>query len=90
MSRLGEGVEFGGNAGGLGCTDPLEDLPRLPQACLRVGGVAGGQGAAAQAGQRMGLIPGTADLAGQVQGLPVTGPGPVESRRGPGAASLPR
>src|SRR5450755_4882033 len=43
-SRLGEGVEFGGHAGGLGRTDPLEDLPRRPQAGHRVGGAASGQG----------------------------------------------
>ena len=46
----------------------------LPQAGLRGGGLASGQGAAAQVGQRVGLIPGAADLAGQVQGLPVTRP----------------
>ena len=37
-SRPGEGVQFGGHGGGLGRTDPLEDLLRLPQAGLRVGG----------------------------------------------------
>jgi alkanesulfonate monooxygenase SsuD/methylene tetrahydromethanopterin reductase-like flavin-dependent oxidoreductase (luciferase family) len=73
--RLGEGVQFGGNVTGLGGAHPVEDLSRLPQACLRIGVAAGGQGAAAQSGQGMGFIPGTVDLTGQVQGLPVAGPG---------------
>jgi len=42
-----EGVQFGGDIGGLGRADPLEDLLGLPQAGLRVGGVASGLGAAA-------------------------------------------
>ncbi len=74
-SRVSEGVQFGGNVACLGRAGPLENLVRLPKARLRVGGAAGGQGAPAQAGQRMGFIPATADLAGQVQGAPVTGPG---------------
>ena len=36
------------------------------------GGAAGGDGAAAQAGQRVSLVQGAADRAGQFQGLPVT------------------
>jgi hypothetical protein len=38
---LGKGVEFGGYVSGLGRTDSLEDLLRLPQAGLRIGGVTG-------------------------------------------------
>lgn len=69
--RTGERLEFGGNLGGLGRPDPLEELQRLPQHICCLGGVAGGQGAPAQAGQSVGLVPGAADLAGQVQRLPV-------------------
>jgi hypothetical protein len=68
-SRLGESFEFGGNLGGLGRPDLLEDLQRLPQHVSCPGGVVGGQSAPAQAGQRMSLIPGAAGLAGEVQGL---------------------
>jgi hypothetical protein len=48
-SRLGEGVQFGGDLGGLGPADALEDLQCLPQMTPCVGGAAGGLGAAAQA-----------------------------------------
>jgi hypothetical protein len=52
--------------------DPLEQLPRLPQQVPGFGAVAGGRGAAAQAGQRLGLIMGAADGTGEVQCLLVT------------------
>jgi hypothetical protein len=65
----------------------MEDLPRLLQPRLRVGGSARGQGAAARAGQRLCFIQGTADLAGQVQGLPVTSLGRVSGSRAPAAGS---
>lgn len=68
-SRAGESLEFGGDVGGLGRPDPLEDLQRLAQQVFGLGGVAGGQGAPAQAGQGVRLIPGAADLPGQVQRL---------------------
>jgi hypothetical protein len=68
-SRTGERLEFGGHLGGLGRPDLLEDLQRLPQHVFCLGGAVGGQGAPAQASQRFGLVPGAADLAGQVQGL---------------------
>jgi hypothetical protein len=42
----------------------------------RLGGGAGSQGAAAQAGQRSRLVPGAVDGAGQAQGLPVAPFGP--------------
>src|SRR5262245_49416635 len=61
-SGPGEGAELGGHAAGFGGADLAEDLLRLPQAGLRAGGVAGGQGAAAQARERAGLVPGAADL----------------------------
>ena len=66
---LGGSVEFGGNAGGLGRADPLEYLQGLPQEDLGLRGVAGGQGAAAQAGQCVRLGPGAGDGAGLFQGL---------------------
>ena len=68
----GEGVQLGEQVRDLGRSDPLEDLQRLPQEFLRLRGVAGGQGAAAQASQRVRLVPGAGDCAGQVQGLLVT------------------
>ena len=68
---MGQRLEFGGDLGGLGGLDALEDLQRLPEHVFCPGGVAGGQGAPAQPGQRMGLVPGAADLPGQAQGLPV-------------------
>jgi hypothetical protein len=67
--RLGGSVEFGGNVGGLGRADPLEYLRGLPQESFGVRGLAGGQGAAAQAGQRVSLGPGAGEGAGQFQGL---------------------
>jgi hypothetical protein len=74
--------------GGLGCPDRLEDIQRLPEHLFRPGGVAGGQGAPAQASQCMSLIPGAADLPGQAQGLLVTRSGlaqvPAESVQRPG------
>jgi hypothetical protein len=47
---FGDGVEFGGDAGGLGRAHPPEYLQGLPQHVCCLIGVAGGQGAAAQAG----------------------------------------
>jgi hypothetical protein len=49
--------------------ESLENPQRLPQPRFRLGGAAGRQGAPAQAGQRLRLVHGTADLAGQIQGL---------------------
>ena len=69
--RLGQGAQFAGKVGGFGRPDPLEDLQRLPQLVVCLGGVAGGKSAPAQASQRVGLIPGAADLAGQAQRLPM-------------------
>jgi hypothetical protein len=63
-SLLGEGVQFGGDVGGLGCADPLEDVPCLPEVLGGVAGAAEGQGTAAQAGQRAGFVAGAGDLAG--------------------------
>jgi hypothetical protein len=65
-SSLGKSFEFGGDAGGLDRPDPLEDLQRAAQPVLCLGFVAGGKSAPAQAGQRVGLIPGAVDLPGQV------------------------
>ena len=42
LLRLGEGFEFGGEVGGLGCADPLEDFQCLPDEGLGLGGVAVG------------------------------------------------
>ena len=67
--RLGDGVEFGGKAGGLGRADPLEYLQSLPQEGLGLRGVVGGQGAAAQGGQCVSLGPGAGDGAGLFEGL---------------------
>ena len=64
-----QGVQFDGKLSGFGGADPLEDLQRLAQPGFCLGGAAGGQGAPAQAGQCVRLVPGAADLAGQVQGL---------------------
>ena len=72
MSGPGDGVQFGGDAGGLGCADPLEDVPCLPELLGGVAGAAEGQGTAAEAGQRAGFLAGAGDLAGEGQGLPVT------------------
>jgi hypothetical protein len=83
--RAGKGVYLGEQIPGLGCADPLEYLQCLPQQGLGLRGVAVGHGAAAQAGQGMSLIPGTADGPGQFQSLQVTflslrefTPGPVQ------------
>ena len=46
-SRTGKCLEFGRNVGGLGGPDPLEDLQRLPQVVLGLGGMADGHGASA-------------------------------------------
>jgi hypothetical protein len=67
--RFGDGVEFGGDTGGLDRADPLENLQGLPQEDLGLRGVARGQGAAAQAGQCVSLGPGAGDGAGLFQGL---------------------
>src|SRR5260370_18758853 len=71
QARFGESVEFGGHTSGLGRTDPMEDLPGLPQSVLGAGGVARGQRAAAEAGECLGLITGAADLASQLESRPV-------------------
>jgi hypothetical protein len=63
-SRIGKSFEFGRDAGGFGRADPLEDLQRLPQLVFCLGGMVGGTSAPAKADQRVGLIPGTADLPG--------------------------
>ena len=63
-SRAGEAVQVGGDIGCLGCSYPLEDVPRLPQVLGRVASAAEGQGAAAQAGQRTGFVAEAGDLAG--------------------------
>jgi hypothetical protein len=55
---LGEVGQFAGDVVGLDRADPLEDFQRLPQEGLGPGGVTGGQGAAAQAGQCVRLVPG--------------------------------
>jgi hypothetical protein len=62
----GEGGQFAGDVAGFGGADALEDLQGLLQEgrCLR--GVADGQDTAAQAGQRVRLVPGAANPAGQV------------------------
>jgi hypothetical protein len=57
---------------GVSRSDPLEYHVCLSQQGLGSRGVAGGRSAVAQAGQRGGLAPGTADRAGQFQGLLVT------------------
>jgi hypothetical protein len=57
---------------GVSRSDPLEYHVCLPQQGLGLRGVAGGRSAAAQAGQRGGLAPGTADRAGQFEGPLVT------------------
>ena len=62
--RAGEGGELGEYGGGFGRADLLEYLLCLPQLGLGLGGVAGGGGASAQAGQRVGLVPGAGDGAG--------------------------
>ena len=63
-SRTGKGLEFGRNASGFDGSDPLEYLQRLAQVVLGLGGMAGGQGAAAQPGQCVSLVPGAGDSAG--------------------------
>jgi hypothetical protein len=65
--RIGESVEVGS----LGRADLLEDLQRLLQPACCLTGVAGGQSAPAQAGERVSLVPEAGDSAGQLQGLPV-------------------
>lgn len=54
--------------------DPLEYHGWLLQQGLGSYVVAGGCSAAAQAGERVGLVPCTPDCAGQFRGLPVTHP----------------
>ncbi len=49
----GKSVEFGGNAGGLGCADPLKDLQCLPQEDPGLRGVPGGQGPGRPASRKM-------------------------------------
>jgi hypothetical protein len=70
---------FGAHAGGFGrCADPLQDRECVPQSGLGFGLAAGGQGAQAQACQGVSLLRATADLTGQLQGMPVTYAGPAE------------
>ena len=71
QARSRKSVEPGRHTSGLDRTYLVEELPRFPQHVLGTGGVASGQGAAAKAGQCPGLVPGVADLAGQLKGLPV-------------------
>jgi hypothetical protein len=80
---LGEGGQFAGDVAGLGRADPLEDLQGLLQEGLGLLVVAVGQGAAAQAAQRVRLDPGASKSAGQVQGLPVAPLGLREGTVGP-------
>jgi len=61
---LGKGIEFGRHARRFDRADPLEDLQCLSQVGERIGRTASGQCTAAQACQRMGLVPITADLLG--------------------------
>ena len=68
---LGEGGQFASDVVGSGGADPLEDVQGLPQDDRGLGGVAGGQGAAAQANQRVRLVRWAVNDAGQVQRLPV-------------------
>ena len=70
--RRADSAEFDGYAGGFGCADVLEDLVCLPQVAVRVGGVASGQGTAAEACQRVGLVPWGADLKRKVKRFLVT------------------
>src|SRR5262249_44262658 len=79
----GEGVELGEHGGGLGCAYSLEYLVCLPQQGSGLRGLGGGDGAAAQAGQRAGLVPGAGDGAGPFQGLLVALPGAGELTAGP-------
>lgn len=58
---MAKSFEFGRNAGGLGCAYPLEYLQCLLQEDPSLRGVVSGQGAAAQAGQRVRLVPGAGD-----------------------------
>jgi hypothetical protein len=69
--RIGESVEVGGDVGGLGRADLLEDLQCLPHHACCLTGVAGGQSAPAQAGERVSLVPRAGDSSSQLQGLPV-------------------
>ena len=62
-------VEFGGQVGDLGRADPLEDLQCLLQLVACLGGMTDGSSAPAQSSQCVRLVPGAADLAGQVQRL---------------------
>ena len=79
----GEGVKFGEHGWGLGRTDPLEYLVCLPQQRFGLRGSADGNGAAAQAGQCVGLVPGTGHGAGQFQCLLVAVLGPGEFTTSP-------
>jgi hypothetical protein len=67
--RDGEGVEFGEHGVVVGGADPLEYVVCLPQQGCGVRGLAGADGAAAQVGQCVGLVPGAGDGAGEFQGL---------------------
>jgi hypothetical protein len=79
----GEGVELGEYGGGVSCAYSLEYLVCLPQQCPGLLGLAGGDGAAGQACQRAGLVPGEREGAGQFQGLLVALPGAGEFTAGP-------
>jgi hypothetical protein len=63
---LGEGGQFAGDAIGLGCAGPPEDLQCLPWEDFGLGGVADGQDAAAQAGQGVRIVPGAGDRTSQI------------------------
>ena len=69
IRRAGQRVQFGGHVGGFGRTDPLQDRQRVPQLVFGLGGAGRRPGRTGQAGQRVRLLQGDAELAGQVQGL---------------------
>jgi hypothetical protein len=75
-TRCSEGRELGCYGGGLGCADSSEDCGCPAQLGSRGGEVCRGDGAAAQSGQRVRLVPGSADGTGQFQGLLVMRPRP--------------
>lgn len=59
-----EGVQRSSNFGRLRLTDPLENLLGLPELSSGIGGMTGGQCAATEASQRVGLVPRAVDLSG--------------------------
>lgn len=82
LDQLGEGAELGGDGAGFGYAVLAEDLVCVPQAGLGAGGVTGGQGAAAQADQRVGFV--RRRPAGLAR--PVPGAGPSGSMGAPDRA----